>query len=380
MGRHAPWLLVLALVMAMCGGERRGFKVPALERAPRIVPKWQQPLQNNPIITYRPRETAAPVIDRAQNAVIVGSNAGVLHSFDLESGALRWRQQVSGPIWAPALVAAGTVYVGTADGTVEAFEARTGEPAWDEPYRTTGAVWAAPAFAGGRLFVTFDTNELHALDAEVGTLLWRRSREHLTAFTLTGHAAPLVWRDTVITGFSDGMLTAFRLEDGSPTWHQNLSGELSRFVDADGDPVIDDGVLYATSNAGGVFALDPDNGEILWNHRVSGASSPTVTARHVYVTLSDARELRSLSRDDGRLVWQSGVHRGTPSTPVFLNAPDGGYLLFSNTYSVLLVSGGDGRHLERLTSAEGFTARPTLAPGMVLQLSNRGHLHAWEIY
>ena len=368
-------LLAIGLVLASlasCSGFSGVFRVPEIHPQPRLQPEWQKVLHANPFLNYRPRQYAVPIVDRKAGTVIVGANDGVLFCYDVRNGAEQWRFRTDGPIWSGARIAGDHVYVGNANGTVYALHRETGEPIWDAPYQTEGAVASQPAFADGRLFITLDTNELQAIDAGAGDQLWSYRRDHRSAFTLDGQGAPVVAGDTVVTGFSDGMLVAVRVEDGTTVWQRSLAGDGSRFKDVDGGPVLVDGELFVSSNAGGVYAIAPRTGEVRWHHKTIGASRPAVSADTVYFTSLEDRVLGALDRGTGKLRWKSGFHRGTPSAPTV----SGPYVFVSTTYVLMVADRSSGRMLERFSSAEGFTARSAAAGGRLFLLSNRGHLHA----
>ena len=376
-GRFRQALFSLVALLTFVEGCGAGaFEVPDTWPRQRLRPSWQLQLHTNPVLTYRPREYAVPVWDEKAGNVLVGSNDGVIVCLDGQRGTERWGYRTDGPIWAAARIEGDNVFVGTANGSVFALNRLTGEPVWKQPHFSAGAVGAQPAAAGGRLFITFDTNELKALDAGAGEVIWTYQRDHLSAFTLAGHAAPLVHGDTVIVGFSDGVLAALRVEDGSVVWERELASEASRFKDADGDPVVRDGTLYASSNAGGVYALDPATGNVRWHHAMLGASGPAVTTGNVFVTSVDDRELRCLDRATGKAVWRSGFHRGTPSTPTVAT----GYVFVSTTRSLVTLDAESGRSIERFTTPDGFTARPAVGGGWLFVLSNRGHVHAMGVH
>ena len=69
----------------------------------------------------------APVV--AGGLVFVANRSGAVRAFD-EQGKLVWKAFTAGPIYYPPAVAHDRVYVGSADGRVYAFEARTGRSLW----------------------------------------------------------------------------------------------------------------------------------------------------------------------------------------------------------------------------------------------------------
>jgi outer membrane protein assembly factor BamB len=69
----------------------------------------------------------APVA--AGGLVFTANRLGAIQAHDADGGAV-WKNQVSGPVYYPPAVAHDRVFVGSADGRVYAYEARTGRPLW----------------------------------------------------------------------------------------------------------------------------------------------------------------------------------------------------------------------------------------------------------
>ena len=249
-----------------------------------------------------------------------------------------------------------------------ALARKDGTPLWEKPFLAEGAIGATPALAGGRLFITLDTNEIRALDAEAGDQLWRYSREHQSAFTLDGHAAPVVWRDSVLTGFSDGVVTALRAEDGAVLWERSLGGERSRFHDVDGTPVIVGDTLYASSNSGGVYASIPKTAR--------SAGTPTCSeprARSSPATASTSRRPTSASfaPSTARAASSSGERVSTGGPRPRPSLP-GISCSFPPPTHIQIVSAQDGRVLARYAPVEGISAPPAVVDGWMVALTNKG--------
>jgi len=70
------------------------------------------------------------------------------------------------------VIAAGLVCFGSsADDTVRALDAATGEPVWR--FTAEGPIRFAPAIAGGRAYVASDDGFLYCLEVKTGKLMWR---------------------------------------------------------------------------------------------------------------------------------------------------------------------------------------------------------------
>ncbi len=111
------------------------------------------PVRSSPLVLPDVRPTGAP-----SGLVVVGSNDGNLYALSLANGSRVWAAPAGGPVVSSAVfavwVTAGaaghrptavehpTVAVGSTDGTLRAFDARTGDPLWSRDLG--GKVVASP--------------------------------------------------------------------------------------------------------------------------------------------------------------------------------------------------------------------------------------------
>jgi outer membrane protein assembly factor BamB len=82
---------------------------------------------------------------------VVARGRGELVALAAATGKRRWRVRLPQPIFSCATVTAGTVFTGTFDGTLYAFDTRNGALLWTGRLRSR--LNACPAVAGGTLLV-----------------------------------------------------------------------------------------------------------------------------------------------------------------------------------------------------------------------------------
>jgi outer membrane protein assembly factor BamB len=141
----------------------------------------------------------APVV--AGGLVFIADRTGVVRALDMD-GKLVWKQYTGGAVYYPPAVANDRLIVGSADGHVYAFEARTGRPLWN--YRVAPEDRLIPIFgklvsrwpvAGGvvvedgRVYAVaglthYDGTHVVSLDVKSGKLLANNNT--------SGHLAELV--------------------------------------------------------------------------------------------------------------------------------------------------------------------------------------------
>ena len=206
---------------------------------------------------------------------------------------------------------------------------------------------AAPVVAAGRVFALDARTHAVAIDAATGKRLWRAS---------------LKPADEESGGYGGGLAFA-------------------------------DGVLYAATGYGEVFALDPGNGEVVWRNRmgVPIRAAPTVSSGRVFVISYDNR-LHVLAADDGRELWS---HEGLPEVSGLLGAAspavDGGLVVapYSSgelvalrvengrvSWSDSLARAGRLAELARISDIDGA---PVVDNGQVFAIGHGGRMVAVDL-
>jgi polyvinyl alcohol dehydrogenase (cytochrome) len=276
---------------------------------------------------------------------------------------LKWSFGFAGDVvaFAAPTVFKGTIFVGSAGGTVQALEARTGCLYWQ--YDATGPVRTAMSVVGEGSRTTLVFADLlgwvYALDARTGKANWKKRIEEHEATRLTGSPAvhdgvafvpAASWEETRSLDprykccTFRGSITAVRVSDGSVVWKTYLvdrpvkTGTTSVGTEVFGpsgagvwsSPTVDAsrGLLYvttgdnysqpATALSDAVLALNTKTGRIVWSQQATpndvwnsacGVKAPNCPAEHGqdYDFGASAMLVRS---PDGRDVLVAGQKSG----------------------------------------------------------------------
>jgi len=146
----------------------------------------------------------------------------------------------------------GTVYFGSDDGNLYALEADAGIQSWFFP--TGNGIWSTPALFEGMLYVTSLDGDLYVLDAETGALQWKFGTDAGIASTpVIDEAERLVY----VGGF-DSKLRAIDIDTQQERWSFGADNWFWT------TPLVVDGVVYAGSLDGNVYAVDIATGSLAW--------------------------------------------------------------------------------------------------------------------
>lgn len=259
---------------------------------------------------------------------------------------------------------------GTADGTVYALDADTGETRWqhalDETILGTPNYLADSADEEGQpgsVYVLEQTSgTLVCLDAASGDLRWRAESVDRS------DASPSAAKEGIVFGSCAAALHVFDPE----------TGKRLRDIEIDPDSQVAGGVallegnVYSGSRSGKVIAADIASGETLWTHEVSESevfATPAVNDAWVIAAAYDGY-VYALEQKTGALRWKFDT-AGMPLSPVI--AGDTVFVSADGTLFMLRLE--DGERLFSLEIADEITA-PAVVRGLVLIGSEDGAVAA----
>ena len=113
----------------------------------------------------------------SEGIAYIGSDLGVLHAIDIESGKEKWNFKTEMAIEAPPLIYQGKVYAGSTDSFLYALSADSGKLLWK--YETLGEIMGAanqatrPVSKDEVIIVGSYDNFVHCMDAKSGKGLWK---------------------------------------------------------------------------------------------------------------------------------------------------------------------------------------------------------------
>ena len=301
---------------------------------------------------------ASPVI--ANGILYIGSTNGKLYALDAKQWGIKWVFNAGEAIRYSAAVLGDRVYFSARNNKVYALDARTGEKLWE--FKSKNWMDAPPIVADNKVYVGAFRSTIYVLNARSGTLESRREQTIQIRGTEYGcangvfrpvspeHNAKL-WRDqttgsesypvtangTVYIGARDGQLHGFDTTSKTQTWVHQLGG----FVEA--APAISDGILYAASGDGWIYAFTNQN-EVSANRAVDTRQRGIVThdtapvyankeGTSVLLNLNDGVRLPIVQTSEGwyEVELPNGV-RGWMDTFAFGEFEETDGILFNTTF------------------------------------------------
>ena len=248
---------------------------------------------------------AAPAL--WQDWIYFGDAKGNIYALTKKEGKRFWTASVDGAVMSAPLVHEDKLYFVTMSKQVTAMDPQTGKIFWQTPplnrdadFTTMGS--ADPVFAFGKLWIGYADGTLIAYEIKSGeihrVLQLGDRNEKLHDIDATS----LVDGNLFYVTSADGSLFAMNPLQDKIVWTMPIGGV--------NDPAIKEGKLYiAGSNT--VSCLEASTGQTLWeqNLGVSGLSTPVVTDRWVIVVATKGK-LFFMDRKNGDIVYARHLRGG----------------------------------------------------------------------
>ena len=311
------------------------------------------------------------------------------------SGETLWSRDLTPPLEREGDASGGglatdgaRLYVTTGFGSLVALDAATGARLWSQDL--DAAATGAPTVRGDLVYAVSRDSRAWAIDATTGRVRWELSGVPDPA-GIDGGAAPAVTERLAFFPLNSGELVAALREGGTRTWTAPIVGgrrgrTYATFRDITGDPVVEDGVVYAGNPSGVTAALDATTGERLWTAEEGAMSPPWVSGGSVF-QITDRNELVRLDAETGERIWGTELpyySTDRPSRRREIHAHYGPVLAGGRL--IVASDAGRLRSFDPVSGAlvgsvelpGGATSNPVVAGRTLYVVSRDGQLHAFR--
>lgn len=214
--------------------------------------------------------TASPVI--ANGILYIGSTDGKMYALDAKKWDIKWVYNAGSSIRFSAVVWGGRVYFNTRNNKFYALDADSGELVWD--YTSKGWMDSPPVVFEGTVYTGAYPSRIYMLDAFTGKLKSERQRKVTIngveygcsngefrpvfpqvntnlwrGYTEASESFPVAANGYVYIGAREGKIHAINITSKTEEWSYMAAGPV------DAAPAISDGVLYAASTDGYIYAF-----------------------------------------------------------------------------------------------------------------------------
>ncbi|MDF3413332.1 PQQ-binding-like beta-propeller repeat protein [Sulfitobacter sp. M57] len=361
---------------------------PAMRSAPQLA--WSADIGDGDSRRYR--ITADPVVDAGR---IFTLDAGAQVSATSASGATLWTRDLTpasdkqGQGSGGGLAVQGdTLYVSIGYGVLAALDVETGGVRWTQDLDASGS--GVPTVYGDLVYLTAGDDTGWALNKTDGRIEWQTSGS-TSMNNVLGTPAPVLTDQLAIFSFGSGELQAVFRQGGLSRWTSAVLGKrpgraLSSISDVTSGPVISGDRVFVGNQSGRLSALNLGSGEKIWTAR-DGAIGPAWPAGDSIFVISDLNELLRLDASDGSRIWGTPLPNFTKSRPkrqssVFAHhgpiVAGGRVIVASNDGMLRSFDPVNGALAGSVEIPGGATTAPVVVAGTLYVVSRKGQLLAFR--
>jgi len=300
-------LTTLALLSAAGCGDDKDIDPPAelVDIKPQLDVHrlWSASLGGD---SERLRLALRPTI--ADGVLYAASHDGEVTAMSADKGRRSWAVKTKLALSAGPEVGSGIVVVCSSDGNIVALDVASGAQRWKQAIGSE--VLAHPLLVNDLVVIRTVDGHIEALSATDGATRWAVD-EQVPRLTLRGTAPPVLAGDRIIAGFDSGKVVAIDPRNGDVLWDVVVNAprgrtELERLADIDAPAQISGKDVFVVGFQGRVAMLALDSGQIWWARDASSYRGFAMDDDNLYITNSDSVVL-AMRRSDGAVQWEQAA-------------------------------------------------------------------------
>jgi outer membrane protein assembly factor BamB len=263
--------MVYTVVLQRGRSRKSGGLVAALRSKDGAV-RWSRRLPS--------RAESSPLLHLGR--LYFGTEDGRVYALDAKTGNIIWTYKAGGAVKGALAMDGGKLYFGDYAGKVTALRRDNGRKAWSVGTGGSGPlgagsgnIYSTPAVAYGRVYLGSTNGFVYSFSARTGQLAWRyKTGAYVYASPAVGPANG----GTVYIGSYSGTFYALDARSGRVRFSRGSGGKISG-----GAVVIGDVVLYSNLGRRTVAMVRADNGHVVWS-RPNGGFDPGISdTRDLYL-------------------------------------------------------------------------------------------------
>ncbi|MCW9046536.1 MAG: outer membrane protein assembly factor BamB [Gammaproteobacteria bacterium] len=310
--------------------------------------------------------------------IIVSDRDGTVSAYNIKTGAQLWETELDTIISGGVGGNENNLVVTSRNGLVFLLDSK-GSLIWKVD--ASSEVLMPAQIAGNLIIIRSVDGLISALDIDDGSEVWTFKRD-VPALSLRGNSSPIIKQGYIFNGLDNGRLVTLDLLDGHTVFDIAVASpsgrsELERLVDVDGHAVIEKDVLYMGSYQGRIVSIDIRRGQLSWSRKLSTYSGVSYSTSGLFVS-DDKDAIWALDSTNGATLWKQEKLKARQITrPVAIkNALVVGdfeaYLHFLSPF--------DGHFVARVeTDGSGIIVPPIERDGRLYVITRDGELSAFEL-
>ena len=251
-----------------------------------------------------------------ENLLVLSNGKDSVVAFETRTGRRHWRFSVKGGAEGPIVLKEGRVYFGGRDGVFYVLSLDSGKAVWTYP--TDSTFISSPWVSKSRVYFQTSLGDVYSLNKKTGRKVWERPHKLDGGLSIKGLARPYFYKGTLLVGFGNGWIKAFRALNGTLIWERKLKKRKDDlpFLDVDSTPVVFRSRIYVSNFDGYLYCLDLKTGRVVWKKPYGSSFAVSVDKKESRLYHSTSQgQVVALKASTGSLLWSYST-QGLATAPV----------------------------------------------------------------
>ncbi len=339
----------------------------SVEKKPHILKrKWIKSTIETPYLGPKVPHLMQPIF--VDNFLIQANGLGTVMALDADSSKTLWRFEAGGSVH--GVLSSGDRLYFASNNILYSLDSKTGTKIWD--MNVDGVVFSKSVISENSLYLLNGSNTVYSIDL-TKKINWVYNRNSIVPMSVLGISPPILYKDTLLVGFSDGYVAALNQKDGSLIWEKQLSSS-NKFKDVD-SMVLDKDTLYVSSYDGDLFSIDAKSGNVIWKSDNSGSAYPPVVEDQIILIAPSKGNIEAF-KYTGEKLW---VHKLNSGFATGMVVKDKVVYFCQSDGRVTGLDLDTGSELFSYTNFSGTLATPNIHNSVLYNISVSGNLHAIKL-
>ncbi|GAB3515558.1 PQQ-binding-like beta-propeller repeat protein [Emticicia fontis] len=294
-------------------------------------------------------------------SVYISTLSYYLHHINAETGVIKWSFKANGQIVSSPTVAYGLVYVGSWDKKLYAIDTTNGQVKWS--YTTENVISTTPAVKDSVVYITGSDGNLNALNAITGQKIWSRYLEEGNQGLYIEIRNGIVYHN-IYNSYDGNRLFAVDIATRQIKWVASLPPYTNPGQIPPQSVATPSQTIYVGGSNNAIHAVDAITGNVKWNFIADNPIDATPLLENGIVYCStNLGHLYALNASTGQLIWDVNTHSTSHNSASIIIAY--GILFWEVSYGLIYYLDPNTGQQKDITSGSGLGVTPTVVNGTV---------------
>ena len=371
---------------------------------PKIISDWVQQHQNlknhlfhfksKPTLKFKKRIRLGDInLDKFQyftppiiseNTIFYYDNDFSVVSKNINTGKINWsiklefEKQENFSLVSGFFLDNKTLFFSTGLGNIYAVDSVDGRINW---FKKFGIQFSRPPVVSKeKIFLVSDDNQLYAINKKNGDVVWSHLG-NIEELSIIGGSKPALDEGIIVVSYSSGEIFALDENNGSIIWFDNISTSnffsKTNINDIQSPICIEKGKLFVPTFSNKLLVYDLKTGKKSWDLKLSSINPMVISGETIYVIDINSK-LMSIDKVSGKLLWAVQLRSKKGKTEINWSGPllsSYKLLVVSSDGTILSLSPFSGKTISKIKFKESFISGPIQVNEKIYLISKQGSLY-----